>query len=63
VDDSVKLKRLQKELTALKEQQRGAGVSDEEYQILESDKSKLQGQLNTLIEEKEMQRVSESFNV
>jgi hypothetical protein len=54
----VKLKRLQKELNALKEQQKDAGVSDEEFQRLESDKSKLKDQLTSLMEEKELQRVS-----
>lgn len=58
IDDSVKLRRLQKELAELKEKQRDVGVSDEELQKLESDRHELQEHLAALLEEKEIQRVS-----
>lgn len=57
MDDSVKLKRLQKELVELREKQGQAGVSGDEYHILEAEKETLQRQLSALMEEKEQQRV------
>lgn len=57
LDDSAKLKRLQRELNELKDKQKSAGVSDEEFQRIESEKENLHSQLAALVEEKELQRV------
>ncbi len=58
----MKLKRLQKELVELKEKQKVAGVSDEEFQCLEAEKQTLQDQLSALLEEREVQRVPFSIS-
>ena len=65
LDDSAKLKRLQKELTELKERQSsahvGGNLSEEELQRLESEKGELLGKLQALQREKEQQQVTRFF--
>ena len=57
LDDSAKLRRLTKELQALKDLQRAGGVTDVEYALIESEKEQLLVALKALQEEKEVQRV------
>lgn len=63
LDDSVKLKRLQRELNALKDKQKSVGLSEEEAQRMEAEKENLHSQLAALVEEKELQRVCECSHV
>ena len=60
LDESAKIKRLTKELNDLKERQGAGGLSIAERQQLESEKSELSVQLQSLQQEKEEQQVSSS---
>ena len=59
LDESAKLRRLTKELNALKDKQRQGGVSESEYVRIEAEKQQLLDALKALQEEKEAQRVRE----
>lgn len=60
MDDATRLKRLQKELSELKEKQSGSGVASEEYQRLEAERRELQQHLLSLKEQKDQQQVIHS---
>jgi DNA repair exonuclease SbcCD ATPase subunit len=56
LDESEKIRRLTKELNALKEKQSEGGLSDGERNMLQADKEHLQDRLESLQNEKDQQR-------
>ncbi len=57
MDEGAKLRKLTKELNALKEKQKNLGVGEEEYSRLESEKNDLLNRLTALETERNIQMV------
>ena len=57
MDEGAKLRKLTKELNALKEKQKGIGMGDAEYTRLEAEKNELLNRLFAMETERNMQMV------